>query len=84
MQAATFVHGALMEKVVEVENVSKNFKTYERASSGFLASFRRHYYTKKALMSVSFSIERGQIVALLGRNGSAKHAHKDPYRHTLS
>jgi len=45
MQAATFVHGALMEKVVEVANVSKSFKTYERASSGFLASFRRWYYT---------------------------------------
>ena len=50
----------------------KNFKTYERASSGFLASFRRHYYTKKALISGSFSISKGQIVALLGRNGSGK------------
>jgi len=61
-----------MEKVIEVSNLSKYFKTYERASSGFLASFRRHYYTKTALSRVSFSIERGQIVALLGRNGSGK------------
>jgi len=61
-----------MEKVIEVANVSKSFKTYERASSGFLASLRRHYYTKNALVSVSFSINKGQIVALLGRNGSGK------------
>jgi len=61
-----------MEKVIEVSNLSKHFKTYERASSGFLASFRRRYYTKTALSRVSFSIERGQIVALLGRNGSGK------------
>jgi len=72
MQATASLHGALMEKVVEVANVSKSFKTYERASSGFLASFRRHYYTKKALTSVSFSIDKGQIVALLGRNGAGK------------
>ena len=72
MQATASLHGVLMEKVVEVANVSKSFKTYERASSGFLASFRRHYYTKKALISVSFSIGRGQIVALLGRNGAGK------------
>ena len=59
-----------MEKVIEVANVSKSFKTYERASSGFLASLRRHYYTKNALASVSFSINKGQIVALLGSNAS--------------
>jgi ABC-2 type transport system ATP-binding protein len=60
--------------VIEAKDLKKSFKTYESklGSKGFLGSLRRRYYIKRAVKGVSFSIRKGEIVALLGENGSGK------------
>lgn len=56
-------------------NVSKSFKVYE-SKTGFKGAvqnfFKREYKNKQVLDDVSFEIEDGKIVGLLGSNGAGK------------
>jgi len=60
---------------VTVDNLSKTFKVPVR-EEGFLNSlhslFRREYRQVEAVRSVTFDLERGEVVGFLGPNGAGK------------
>lgn len=62
-------------KLIEVENLSKTFRRAVRRT-GRLAALRtllaRDYRTIKAVESVSFSVDSGEMVGYLGPNGAGK------------
>lgn len=62
-------------KTIEVNNLYKNFEYYEK-SEGLKGSFKNLFIRKKlikeAVKNLSFSIERGEIVGFLGKNGAGK------------
>lgn len=62
--------------VIEVEHVSKNFKVYSDRGFNikelFLSSKRRKYDWRVVLDDISFFVDKGEAVALIGRNGSGK------------
>ncbi|EQD41389.1 ABC transporter ATP-binding protein [mine drainage metagenome] len=61
------------EPVIVAEGIYKSFKSYEtKHGGGFMSSFRRKYKTVEALKGVNLSVNRGEMVALLGKNGSGK------------
>lgn len=60
--------------VIAFEHVTKIYKLYKSDRDRFLSLFSRkiRYKEKKAIDDISFSVERGQGVALLGKNGAGK------------
>jgi ABC-2 type transport system ATP-binding protein len=60
---------------IEVRNLAKTYRVY-RKQEGLRASiaglFKREYKTVNAVRSVSFTIEKGEMVAFLGPNGAGK------------
>ncbi len=66
-----------MEQVVRVSNVSKMYKIYdnpkdrfkEAMSFGGKKEYHKAYY---ALNNISFEVGKGEIVGIIGRNGSGK------------
>lgn len=60
---------------ITVRNLSKSYRVF-RKQEGLWASvaglFKREYKTIEAVRSVSFTIEKGEMVAFLGPNGAGK------------
>ncbi|MBL8005244.1 MAG: ATP-binding cassette domain-containing protein [Candidatus Kapabacteria bacterium] len=60
---------------INVEHLSKEFKTPQKKEGiwGSLSSlFQKQYTIYKAVDDVSFSIEKGELVGMLGSNGAGK------------
>lgn len=61
--------------MIDVKNLSKSFKVYHHRK-GFFGSFvnlfSRKHRTVQAVDSVSFTVQRGEIVGYLGPNGAGK------------
>ena len=60
--------------VIEFKNVTKTYKLYKNDKQRVLGSiFKRiKYQEKRAVDNVSFTIRRGETVALFGKNGAGK------------
>lgn len=60
--------------VISFQHVTKIYKLYKSDRDRFLSLFSRkiRYKEKKAIDDISFSVEKGQGVALLGKNGAGK------------
>ncbi len=61
--------------VIEVKNLSKSFKVKlkEKGLKGSLkAIFKPKYKLIKAVKKISFSVEKGEIIAFIGPNGAGK------------
>lgn len=65
-----------MSKVIEVKNVKKVYKLYSSNLNRFLDTMlpgnKKLYREHNALNDVSFSVEKGECVGLIGTNGSGK------------
>lgn len=59
---------------IEINNVSKEYKLYRNDKQRFRAIFSKRVKPtiKRALQNVSFTIEKGEAVALFGHNGAGK------------
>jgi ABC-2 type transport system ATP-binding protein len=65
----------MSEPVIQTRDLSRVYKTYRRSEGGWNALkgfFNRQTELKTALKPTSLSIEKGQIVGLVGANGAGK------------
>lgn len=64
----------MSKTVIEFKNVNKTYKLYKNDKQRFKAIFfkKTPYTPKKAVNNVSFKIQKGESVALFGKNGAGK------------
>ena len=62
------------ENIIEFKNVTKTYKLFKNDKKRLLSVFNRRikYKEKQAVNDVSFTVKRGEAVALLGKNGAGK------------
>lgn len=62
--------------VISVKNVEKKFKVYfdkgQSLKERILFRNRSHYEERKVLKGISFDVEKGEAIGLIGENGSGK------------
>ena len=64
----------MAETVIEFKNVTKTYKLYKNDKQRLLSVFSKKvpHKEKRAVDQVSFKIEKGESVALFGKNGAGK------------
>lgn len=62
------------DTIVEFKNVTKRYKLYKNDKHRLLSVFSKKvpYKEKNAVDNISFKIERGEAVAIFGKNGAGK------------
>jgi len=62
------------EEIISFKNVTKTYKLYKNDKKRLLGIFSKKikYTEKKAVNNVTFSIKRGEAVAIFGKNGAGK------------
>lgn len=62
------------KKIIEFNKVTKEYKLYKNDKKRFLGLFFKNipFITKRAVDNVSFAVEQGESVAILGKNGAGK------------
>lgn len=62
------------KEIIKIKNVSKTYKLYKNERQRLLSAFRTkpNYSKKNAINNISFSIKKGESVAIFGKNGAGK------------
>lgn len=58
--------------VIEIKNLSRNFKVAKRNGNFMKYMFHREYSTVEAVKNISFTIQSGELVGFIGPNGAGK------------